>query len=224
MASMKIEETVSVRAPAARVFAFLIDPERVVGCIPGASLDAIESPTEFRGNVKVRVGPVSIAYLGQASLSEVDREGLRMKLEGEGREQSAAGVVKMAMESRVVETDGVSKVSVHAEVELAGKLVQFGRGMIQGVSKQLFKEFGARLAAALEEEAAALEAEAGAEVEAASPAATAIPTPTPTAPPRGPEAAVVTRNDNAVNGLAILFRVLADAIVSFFRRIFGRTR
>ena len=62
MSTLKIAERVVIQAPVDRVFAFLIDPERVVQCLPGATYDGKESDTVFLGHIKVKVGPVSTLF------------------------------------------------------------------------------------------------------------------------------------------------------------------
>lgn len=152
----KIQERFEVRAPAAAVWAFLVDPRRVVTCLPGAELTQVVDDRTFDGTVKVKVGPVSVAYRGRVHLDEVDEGGRRVHMTGEGRESGGAGSAKMRMESRLAELpSGVTEVTVRAEVDVVGRLVQLGRGMIEQVSHQLFLQFADRVRATLEAEAGA---------------------------------------------------------------------
>ncbi|HTT71350.1 MAG TPA: SRPBCC family protein [Anaeromyxobacteraceae bacterium] len=138
----KIEERFVVRAPAAAVWAYLIDPRRVVTCLPGAELSEVVDDRTFHGLVKVKVGPVGVSYRGRVLLEEVDVAARRVRMTAEGREAAGAGAAKMRMESRLVEgPGGETEVTVSAEVDVAGKLVQFGRGMIEQVSHQIFAQF-----------------------------------------------------------------------------------
>ena len=61
---------------------------------------------------------------------------------GEAREKTGAGRVKMTMTSRVIgHPEGDAELIIEAEVDRAGKIVRFGRGMIGAVSKQLISQF-----------------------------------------------------------------------------------
>lgn len=160
---MRIEERFAVRAPAAAVWAYLIDPRRVVGCLPGAELAEVVDERTFLGNVKIRVGPVTVTYRGKVNLVEVDEARRTVRMTGEGRETAGAGSARMSMESRLAELPGgETEVVVVSEVDVVGRLVQLGRGMIEQVSHQLFQQFSACVRTTLEAEAAGAAAPGGA--------------------------------------------------------------
>lgn len=144
-----------VRAPPAAVWSYLVDPRRVVGCLPGAELTEVADERTFDGNVKVSVGPVSVSYKGRVRLDEIDETGRRVRMVGEGRESGGTGSARMTMESRLAAlADGATEVTVLADLEVVGRLVQLGRGMIEQVSHQLFLQFSECVRATLEAEAA----------------------------------------------------------------------
>jgi uncharacterized protein len=150
-----IKETFRVQAPVDRVWRYLVDPRQVVNCLPGAELTADEGERVYSGKVKVKVGPVTAAYAGRARLTEVNDAEHVVRMDAEGRESGGAGSAKLRMTSRVAaHPEGGCEIRVEAEVDVAGKIVQFGRGMIEAVSKQLFKEFVSCVRATLEAPAA----------------------------------------------------------------------
>lgn len=146
----RIEERFTVRAPPRAVWEFLVDPRRVVTCLPGAELTEVVDERTFLGTVKVKVGPVTVAYKGKVLLGERDDATRTVRMSGEGRESGGAGAARMTMESRVAEAPDGAEVSVRSDVDIAGRLVQLGRGMIEQVSHQLFAQFAANVRAALE--------------------------------------------------------------------------
>jgi carbon monoxide dehydrogenase subunit G len=140
----KIEEEFEVRAPVQQVWEYLIDPARVVVCIPGAELLDAQDERTFVGAVKVKVGPMTMSYKGLMKFTEVDEQEHQVRMVGEGREAGGAGSAKVTMLSKVAPLGGGGAlVVVNAEVDLVGKIVQFGRGMIEEVSRQLFRQFSA---------------------------------------------------------------------------------
>ena len=145
MASLTIEEQLEVEAPAETVWRYLIDPERIVVCLPGAALELIQDERTFLGKVRVKVGAVTVSYRGTIKFTEVDNEARLVRMVGKGREKGGAGSATMTMESRVTEIPTGARVVVHADVKLSGKIVRFGRGMIEGVAREIFAEFGVRL-------------------------------------------------------------------------------
>jgi uncharacterized protein len=194
--AFRIEETFQVDAPLSVVWAYLTDPRQVVGCIPGAELTGSESDRVFRGAVKVKVGPVTASYAGRATLTEIDEPARRVRMTGEGRESGGAGSAKLSMTSRLAALgDGRTEIRVEADIDVAGKIVQFGRGLIEQVSKQVFRQFAECVRA-----------------EAARRAAGA---PKP--------AAASTTTARPVRALPLLLRSLRAMTLSAFRRI-GRSR
>ena len=157
MSNLKIEELFTVDASVETVWKFLLDPAEVATCLPGAKLDGLvegESDT-YRGTMKVKVGPVVSEFRGKATLSDVNEAKHSLKISGTGDDKGGGGSARMTMTCRVQPAldvpEGATQceVAVIAEVELAGKLVRFGRGMIEGVSKQMFKHFVSRARAKL---------------------------------------------------------------------------
>lgn len=222
-----IKETFRVQAPVDRVWRYLVDPKQVVNCLPGAELTGEDGERVYLGKVKVKVGPVTAAYAGRARLTEVNEAEHVVRMDAEGRESGGAGSAKLRMSSRVTaHPEGGVEVRVEAEVDVAGKIVQFGRGMIEAVSKQLFKEFVGCVRAALESPAAA-----AASSKSAAPArsATAPVQPQPAmaaragvtrvaAPPSATQAA------KPVAVLPLVFRAFWATLRGWVARILGRHR
>lgn len=152
MSHLTIREHFSLAAAPDEVWSLLTDPERVVSCLPGAELTGVEGDDTYAGAVKVKVGSVTVAYRGTAVFEEIDPERRFVRIVGRGRERSGSGTASMTMESRVEESpEGGATVTVDAEIKLTGKMVRFGRGMIQSVSSEIFREFTERFARRVEE-------------------------------------------------------------------------
>lgn len=149
--AIEIRETFQVQAPIDAVWRFVMDPDRVVPCIPGAELlEAVDDRT-FDGRVRVRLGAISASYRGRIRFTEVDEQEHAVRMVAEGRE-TGGGTAKGNMFSRLrTLPDGQTEVVAEASVDLTGRVMQVGRGMIQGVSQQLFQQFVASTKERLEE-------------------------------------------------------------------------
>jgi uncharacterized protein len=149
--AIRIDETFALQAPIDRVFQFVIDPRQVVQCLPGAELTGETGERTYTGRIKLKVGPVVAAYSGQMRMVTVDAGAYRVQLVGEGKESGGAGSAKMTMTTSMrALSPGATEVHVEAELDVAGKIVTFGRGMIENVNKQLFRQFVDCLRARLE--------------------------------------------------------------------------
>jgi len=164
MSCLKIEERFELDAHADAAWAYLTDPERIIVCLPGAKLTEIIDERNYAGEVKVKLGSVTMEYRGTVEFTEVNVERRVIRMEGKGSEKRGSGTATLTMESTVHELDGGhSSVTVVADIQLAGKIVRFGRGMIQAVTSEVFRDFTARLAEELKP------SEPGGEVHAGSP-------------------------------------------------------
>ncbi|MCZ6891523.1 MAG: SRPBCC family protein [Chloroflexi bacterium] len=121
----------------------MTNPESVVSCIPGASVDEVVDERSFKGRVAMKVGPVEAKYQGEARFEELDAENYRMRMVAQGTGQ---GTASMIMTSRLQSIEGGgTEVSVIAEVNMTGRLVQLGSRMIKFVSDQVFDQFVKRV-------------------------------------------------------------------------------
>jgi carbon monoxide dehydrogenase subunit G len=233
----RIEEQFVVNAPAPAVWAYLVDPTRVVTCLPGAELREVVDPRTFRGAVKVKVGAITVAYQGTVRLVEVDEAARSVRMTGEGRESTGSGAAKMTMSSTVTDRpEGGVQVRVQADVDVVGRLVQLGRGMIEQVSHQLFQQFAACVRATLEAEAAARgtaaaavavpAVEGGLEAPPGGPQASGVGPPAeqpPAAAASRPPSAPLARAE-PVRIVPLVLRALWALVVGFFRRLLPRHR
>jgi len=87
-----MELTDEFRVPLApgEAWKVLTDVERIAPCMPGAELQEIEGD-EYRGIVKVKVGPITAQYKGKATFIERDEAGGRAVLRAEGRDTRGQG-------------------------------------------------------------------------------------------------------------------------------------
>jgi carbon monoxide dehydrogenase subunit G len=139
--AIEIRETFQVQAPIDAVWRFVMDPNQVVACMPGAELEQAVDDRTFLGRVKVKLGAITTSYKGRIQFTEVDEEGYTVRMVAEGRETgggTAKGTIFSCLRAL---PDGQTVVVAEASVDLTGRVMQVGRGMIQGVSQQLFHQF-----------------------------------------------------------------------------------
>ncbi len=138
---MKIEQEFSVAAPADEVWAFLTDPERVAAALPGAEISEKIDDTTYKGGMSMRVGPMSVSYSGTVSF-ELDEANKSATVRAKAQCKAGMGSAQMTMVSNVKPvTDTETHVTIEADLVVSGILAQFGRGMIEQISKKMFKEF-----------------------------------------------------------------------------------
>ncbi|HIL47774.1 MAG: SRPBCC family protein [Acidimicrobiales bacterium] len=141
---MELNNDFEVAAPVDLVWSVLTDVERIAPCLPGAQLLEIEGD-EFRGVVKIKVGPITAQYKGAASFVERDDAGYRAVLRAEGRDTRGAGNAAADITAELEATEVGTKVTVTTDLTVTGKVAQFGRGVMADVSKKLMGQFADNL-------------------------------------------------------------------------------
>jgi carbon monoxide dehydrogenase subunit G len=208
---MLIENSFDVTADPDRVYAFLSDAHNVVACMPGAELVADLGDDSYQGRIKMKIGPVTAAYSGTATITERDPAGRVAVLLAEGKDVKGNGGAKATATMRVEPAGSGSTVQLVTDLSVSGKLAQFGRSVMADVSNRMVRELAARVRAAIEAES--VTAAGSGAVPADQPAGTA-PVTTVTAPVTAPA------REDAIKASGIVWSVLAGLV----RRLFARLR
>ncbi len=140
-----IIDSFRVDTPVETTWNTLLDIERIAPCMPGAQLQEIEGD-EFRGIVKVKVGPITAQYKGTAKLALVDEAARTIKIDASGRDTRGQGNASALITVVMADDAGGTKVDIDTELNITGKVAQFGRGgMMVEVSSKILKQFVANL-------------------------------------------------------------------------------
>ena len=203
---MQLENSFSVNASPDRVFAYLLDVNKVVGCVPGAELVETVDASTFKGKVKVKVGPITVAYSGTARIAERDDAARSATLEAEGRETTGPGSARAKAHMHVEADGSMSTVKIVTEYSIAGRVAQFGRGVMEDVSRRIVNDMATCIKANVEGQSAAPPQPSAPMVEGDAP---------PAATPQAAAAPVATAKP--INAITLFFQVLWAGI----RRLFG---
>jgi len=208
---LKLEQSFDVKAPIDRVWAALIDVERVAPCLPGAEITEAGEDGTYRGNFTVKLGPTTASYRGELKLEAVDEAARMVTMRASGQDKRGQGSAKATIVSVMREEGGATVVEASTDFTITGRLARFGRGgMIKGIANRLLRDFSACLAQAIEAEAAPH----------APPAARppAPPAARPPAPPAARPPAPPAAPPMPVRGLSLFISALWRRI----GRLFGR--
>jgi len=150
---MKIDSSFTVDSTPEQVFAYLIDVNQVVGCVPGAELSEMVDPQTFRGMLKIKAGAVQVTYRGTAHIVDTEEsdDQVTVRMEAEGREVGGQGRARATLALTVGGTEtGASLVSVETELSITGKIAQFGQGVIEEISRRLVGQMAECISANLQ--------------------------------------------------------------------------
>lgn len=137
---MDLNHTFEVDAAIDETWSSLTDLERIAPCLPGAELQEIEGD-DYRGVVKVKVGPMTAQYKGTATFVEQDDAGHRAVLKASGRDTRGQGNASAVITAELEPAGSGTKVDIHTDLTITGKVAQFGRGVLDDVSNKILTQF-----------------------------------------------------------------------------------
>ena len=162
---MHMNDTRTIAAPPAVVWAALFDPEVLRVCVPGCEALTGTAAEGFEAAVVQKVGPVKARFTGLVKLSDIV-EGESCTISGEGK-GGAAGFAKGAARVRLTPEGEGTVLAYEVEAQVGGKLAQLGSRIIDGFARKMAEDFFTRFQEAVEGPAEAEpEAPAGDDAEA----------------------------------------------------------
>jgi carbon monoxide dehydrogenase subunit G len=137
---MQITDTFHVDVAVETAWDVLLDVERIAPCMPGAQLQEVEGD-EYRGIVKVKVGPITAQYKGAARIVEADVDARRIVIKAEGRDTRGQGNAAATVTATLTPDATGTEVGIDTDLHVTGKVAQFGRGVMADVSSKLLAQF-----------------------------------------------------------------------------------
>jgi carbon monoxide dehydrogenase subunit G len=240
--AIELDNSFTVPVPPDQAWDVLLDVERIAPCMPGASVTSVAGE-EIDGQVKVKLGPLSLTYKGTAKFTEKDQASRTIAIEATGKETRGAGTASANVQASLTpgDADGSTLVSIHTALNVTGRPAQFGRSLLPEVSGKLIGQFATNLEAMITTDSAGPETATGTGTAGAAPesAGTAEGSSGETAPvaaaPAAPvvKPAPVVRQEESLNAFTfvvvpVLKRVLpvaaAGAVIAVVIRRLTRSR
>jgi uncharacterized protein len=142
---MRFDNEIEVSSPPGELFAFLTDVERVAPCLPGAAIDGRDGD-DYQGSMKVKVGPITGTYKGTLRFLERDEEQLRAVMRARATEVNGQGDAEAKITARIEPGEGeASRIRMETDLQMRGRVAQFGRGAMEKISQRMFEEFARNL-------------------------------------------------------------------------------
>jgi carbon monoxide dehydrogenase subunit G len=146
--AIELDNTFTVPVPPEQAWDVLLDVERIAPCMPGASVLKVEDDS-VDGQVKVKLGPLSLTYKGTAKFVEKDPTNYTIVLDASGRETRGAGTASATVNAvlKPGEEPGTTTAAIHTSLNVTGRPAQFGRSLLPEISGKLIAQFADNLAA-----------------------------------------------------------------------------
>lgn len=196
-----LDKSYPIKAPLDACWGVLSDIVALATCMPGAAITEKVDDQNYKGSVKVKVGPATAAFAGDIEVLSIDAATRTLVMMGKGADKGGSSASMHLTAQLVLDPDGQTQLLGKADVIVNGKFAQFGGRMMTSVSDMILAQFAGNFE---------IKAIAATPADAAPPAVDSISASSPGSPP----AQAVTE----LNGLAIAWMLIKD----FFGRLFGR--
>lgn len=221
---MQLRNSFTVPADPATAWTILLDVPRIAPCMPGAELTETVGERAYKGNAKVRVGPVALTFAGEAEITAIDEAVRTATVVAKGADTKGRGAAEATVVFALAEADGQTRVDIVTDVTLSGSVAQYGRasGLIDAIAGQIVGDFAKNLERHLAESGSATAAPTveGAPTAEGAPKVEGVAPPVPGPDPAfKPEPPPLSR-DNSISGFSLFFR----ALWSMVRKAFGGAR
>jgi carbon monoxide dehydrogenase subunit G len=234
--AIELDNSFTVPVPPEKAWDVLLDVERIAPCMPGASVLSIsDDGNEIEGQVKVKLGPLSLAYKGTAKFTNKDQANHTIAIEATGKETRGAGTASANVQATLKPADaGSTLVSIHTSLNVTGRPAQFGRSLLPEVSGKLIAQFASNLEALIASDNAAPAAEETASPESDGTVADSSGEAVPASAAAKPAPVPVMKQEESLNAFTfvvvpILKRVIpvaavGAAIAVIIRRLAGKKK
>ena len=142
-----LEKEFELPGAVAQGWEFLQDIPGVASCMPGAEITDTIDEHNYKGKVKMKIGPAAMAFNGDIVVNSVDAQKRELNLIGKGQDTKGTSSASMDLTAWIVDTDaGKSALKGNASVTVTGKAASLGGRMMVQVADQILNQFGANFA------------------------------------------------------------------------------
>ncbi len=134
---MKIEGQHTFDAPREAVWNAVMDPEVIARTIPGCDNLEQVGDAEFKGAMKIKVGPVQGDFQGHVTLYDLNPyESYRLKLKGQG----PSGFVDGDGLLTLTEDEGKTVLAYDIDAKVGGRIASVGQRLVESSAKVVSRQ------------------------------------------------------------------------------------
>jgi len=148
---MLIQQKLAIQAPLEKVWAFFMDFTTMGRCLPGLEQLTEIDDRNYEGTFKARIGPISARFQGRVTVVELAPEAHRAAMTLSAKDPRAASTLQGRMTMNMTQVaDGQTEVAIDTDVNVLGKLGQFGYWIFKKKASDMMDEFAAKVKAQVE--------------------------------------------------------------------------
>ena len=145
---MKFENICSIGAPCPAMWEFLTDIPKVAACLPGVEEVHALGEGKYGGVISLKIGVVKLRLSGKISIEVMDKEQRSAALSVEAVDQKISGMMQGRLTMKLDEQGPEqTRLTVGTDLNLFGKIGEFGQPIIKKKADQMMDTFANNLAA-----------------------------------------------------------------------------
>ncbi len=134
---MKVEGSYTFAAPQEIIWPMLQDPDVLANIMPGCEALEVVNENEFKGILKIKVGPVQGKFNGTVQLTDLAApESFTILVNGRG----APGFVKGAGDLHLAEENGSTILTYEGDAQVGGRLASVGQRLLETSAKAIIRQ------------------------------------------------------------------------------------
>jgi len=122
-------------------FATILDLEKVIPCVEGATVLERTGPEAVKAEIKVKMGAMSLTFTGTLEVTEQDAAAHHLVMTVKSREAGGQGYANATIAFDLTDGGG----NIHTNAQITGKAASMGEGVVSGVLDALVKDFAGKL-------------------------------------------------------------------------------
>ncbi len=115
----------------------ILDLDRLIPCVEGGRVIERTSPESAKAEILVKMGAMSLKFVGTVEVAERDDEAHRALLRVKSREAGGQGYANADVTFTLEDGGG----AIHTAAQISGKAASMGEGVMQTVLEALIKDF-----------------------------------------------------------------------------------
>lgn len=139
--AVDLDHTFATARPIDESYAAILDLEKVVPCVQGATVREQTSPDSVKADIDVKMGAMSMVFAGTLEITEKDPNAHRVVMTVKSREAGGQGYANATITFTL--KDGGGDIQTHAQI--TGKAASMGEGVVSGVLDALVTDFAGKL-------------------------------------------------------------------------------
>jgi carbon monoxide dehydrogenase subunit G len=146
---VKLSHSATIAAPRERVWKLVTDVPAAARCVPGVAAVTPAGANRYRGSLMVQLGPVRLVLDGDVALTATDEAKGTAAIRADAKDTRLGGTVRATMDLTLIERGEETELRIASDVQIAGRIGEFGQPVIQRKADQLMAQFAQCLARSL---------------------------------------------------------------------------